>query len=83
MQQTVVDRVLVPLTEQLGVESARKLVDFEIPADVQERVRDLGEKSNCGELTDDEKAEYEGYVAVGNLLSLLKSRARLLLRRSA
>jgi len=83
MQETLVDRVLVPLTEQLGAETARKLVSFEVPAEVQDRVQILGAKSNSGELTVEERAEYEGYVAVGNLLGLLKSKARLLLSREA
>ena len=83
MQQTLVDRVLGPLTEQLGLESARKIVAFEMPPDVQERVRTLGARSSEGGLTDDERAEYEGYVSVGNWLGLLKSRARVLLQRDA
>jgi hypothetical protein len=81
MQQTLADRVLGPLTEQLGIESARKIVRSEIPLDVQERVRALGARSNSGTLTEQERAEYEGYVTVGNLLGLLKSRARLLLKQ--
>lgn len=83
MQQTLVDRVLGPLTEGLGIESARKIVGFEIPADVQERVRTLGAKSNSGTLSQQERAEYEGYVSVGNVLALLKSTARLLLQQSS
>ena len=83
MQQTLVDRVLGPLTEQLGLESARKIVAFEVPPDVQEKVRLLGTRSNEGVLTDEERAAYEGYVGVGNWLGLLKSRARVMLQRNA
>jgi hypothetical protein len=83
MQQTLVDRVLGPLTEQLGMESAQKIVSFDIPPDVQERVRALGARSSSGTLTEQERAEYEGYVTVGNVLGLLKSRARLLLKQEA
>ena len=83
MQQTLVDRVLDPLTDQLGLESARKIAAFEIPPDVQERVRVLGARSNEGALTDEERSEYEGYVSVGNWLGLLKSRARVMLQRDA
>lgn len=82
MQQTLVDRVLGPLTEQLGVESAKKIASFDIPLDVQKRVRALGAKSNSGTLTEKERAEYKGYVTVGNVLGLLKSRARLLVKKA-
>ena len=83
MQRTLAGRVLSPLTEQLGVESARKIVSFEIAPDGQRQVRVLGAKGNDGTLTEQEKAEYESYVSIGNLLGLLKSRARLLLRQEA
>lgn len=81
MEQALVDGVLGPLAELLGIETARKLASFEIPGSVQARVRTLGARSNEGTLTDEERAEYEGYVTVANVLALLKSRARLMLRQ--
>jgi hypothetical protein len=45
------------------------------------RMAELAEKSNGGSLTPDERRELESYVFVGDVLSLLKSKARLSLRK--
>jgi hypothetical protein len=41
------------------------------------RMAELAEKSDEGTLTPDERRELESYVFVGDVLSLLKSKARL------
>lgn len=43
------------------------------------RMKELAEKSNLGTLTCQEGDEYDGYIAVADLLSLWKSKARLAL----
>ena len=45
------------------------------------RMAELGAKSNEGTLTSDERRELESYVFVGDVLSLLKSKARVSLRK--
>jgi hypothetical protein len=47
----------------------------------QQRMAELARKSNEGTLTPDERRELESYVFVGDVLSLLKSKARLSLRK--
>src|SRR5271170_7125693 len=44
------------------------------------RMADLAEKSNAGHLSPDEQRELQSYVFVSDVLSLLKSKARLSLR---
>lgn len=45
------------------------------------RMTDLAARSNQGTLTPAERRELEGYVLVGDLLSLLKAKARLSLTK--
>jgi len=45
------------------------------------RLAELSHKSNEGTLTPDERRELEGYVFVGDVLAMLKSKARLSLRK--
>ncbi len=44
------------------------------------RMAELAEKSSEGALSPEERREFESYVFVGDVLSLLKSKARLSLR---
>ncbi len=46
-----------------------------------DRMRQLAERSETGELTDDERAEFDSYLHSGNLLAVIQSKARLALRR--
>jgi hypothetical protein len=43
----------------------------------QARMNELASKSERGALTPQEAEEYDGYIAAADLLSLLKSKARL------
>jgi hypothetical protein len=45
------------------------------------RLAELAEKANEGTLSTEERAEYEAYVKVGDVLSLLHLKARKLLGR--
>ena len=44
--------------------------------DVQQRVDVLASKCNEGELNDEERGEYESLVRVGNILAVLKAKAK-------
>jgi len=76
----MLDRALEPISQSLNLESARALVQASADPSVQERVSQLAEKCDCGELSEAERDEYETYVPVGNLPSILQAKARLFLR---
>ncbi len=80
-ETSVLERFLEPVSETLNVEAARKLVRRKADTKTQKRVDALARKCNNGDLTSDERAEYEQYVAVGNIIAILKAKARLLLAR--
>jgi hypothetical protein len=77
----IIDRLLSSLTECLTPEVARALVELRAAPEVQARIDELAEKSNEGELSPDEAAEYHAIVDIVDLISLLQAKARAQLAR--
>jgi hypothetical protein len=61
---------------------ARAIICLRFSAVQNEQMRQLADKHNRGELTEEERDQLESYRRVGNFLALLQSKARLSLRRS-
>lgn len=74
----VLERLLEPVTSSLNVEAARALLRLKADAKTQARIDKLAHKCNEGELSPLERAEYERYVTAGNLIAVLKAKARIL-----
>ena len=70
------DSLLDPLSRCFDVESARRLVNFQIDALVQKRMDELAERANEGALTDGERSEYEALINAADFISILKLKAR-------
>ncbi len=77
----VLERLLEPVSSSLNEEAARKLVRLKADRKAQARVAKLARKCNNGDLTHDERAEYETYVLAGELVAILQAQARILLAR--
>jgi hypothetical protein len=77
----VLDRLLDPLLRCLTPESARAVVALRADAAAQARIAELADKCSEGLLTLAERREYEVYVQVGDMISILQAKARLLLRQ--
>jgi hypothetical protein len=60
---------------------ARRILEVRADAETQERVQELAEKCNEGQLTADERAEYEAYVSTSTFVAILQAKARALLAR--
>ena len=75
----VLERLLEPVSRNLNVEAAKKLLNLKADAKTQARVDQLAKKCNEGALSPTEKSEYEQYVTAGNLVAILQAKARLLL----
>jgi len=75
----LLDRILEPVSSALNREAARKLLDVKADRKTQARVAKLAEKCNEGNLTPEERHEYETYVMAGNIIAILKAQARILL----
>lgn len=62
---------------------ARRVVDYRIDSDAQDRLADLREKANNGQLDDVERIEYAQLVEDLDLLAILQAKARSALERRA
>lgn len=79
----IFSRVIDPSNPSLTPEAARALLHLGYSDSDHARMTELAGKSNAGELTEEERRELEGYVFVGDVLAMLKSKARLSLRSNA
>ena len=75
----ILDRILDPVVNAFSPEVARRIVALKAGEDVQSRVDDLAAKANNGDLTEDERAEYEAYVDAIDLVSILQAKSRRML----
>lgn len=73
----ILDRLLEPVSSSLNDEAARKLIGLKADRKAQVRVARLARKCNEGELTPEERAEYEMYVMAGDFVAILQAKARL------
>ena len=82
-QPLVLDRLLDPVGRCLTRRSAQALLDLHADPDLQAHIEGLAHKSTVGRLTPEERSEYEALVAAGTVISILKSKARVLLAKSS
>ncbi len=82
MSNTVLDRFLRPFTECLTPEVAQRIVNLQLDPQSQSRLDELAAKANEGQLTDDERQEYEEFVEGIDLMGILKARVRTVLAQS-
>lgn len=75
------DRYLDPVADALSPQAAQRILDLEPEAEIIRRVEELGEKSDAGSLTDDERDEYRALADAGTLVALLKAKARRVVAR--
>ena len=68
--------MLEPFTQALTPELTEHLANLKALPEVQSRVSELAEKCNEGELSEAERAEYEAFVRGGNLINIIKAKAR-------
>src|ERR1035437_8305723 len=62
-------------------EVARYLLSIGFGERDGDRMQHLADRSESGTLTDEERAEFDCYLHVGNLLAVMQSKARVALRR--
>jgi hypothetical protein len=69
-------RGTAPFFALLTAEQTRKLAEMQGDPNLDERLSELAERANEGELSDVERAEYEGYIEANTLLTVLQAEAR-------
>ena len=78
---TLLDRILKPICSSLNPEAAEKIVALKADRKVQARVTKLADKCNEGDLTPEERREYETYLLANHVVAIFKAQARIVLGR--
>jgi len=74
------NQMLEPLSQLLSVEAAQAIVSLQIGATMLARIQELADRCSEGILTEQEKAECQGYAEGAEILSLIKLKASRILR---
>lgn len=74
-------RLMQAQTSALSPDVAEYLLSIELPENDRIRMEQLAGRSEAGTLTEEERAEFEGYLHIGNLLAVMQSKARVALGR--
>lgn len=82
-KQRSLDRLLEPVGKCLTPRSARALLQLRADDETQEHIEELARKSTAGQLTLEERSEYEALVAAGTVISILQAKARRALAKSS
>ncbi len=72
------DRGVRPVMEIVLPGKADAIISFRADPELQARIEDLARKSTEGQLTEDERAEYAGYVRANKFVAILKRQAKQL-----
>lgn len=76
------NRGIDPVVRFLTEDQAREIVCYRGTPELQQRIEELAERCNDGDLTPDDRAEYEAYVQANKFVAILQARARKLLSKS-
>lgn len=79
MDNTAFDRGTDPILRFFTVAQARGIVEYRGDSELQQRIEELACKANEGELTEAERAEYQGYVRANKFVAILQAKARKLI----
>ena len=78
----LLERVLGPAGVSMPEETARWLTTLQPSPDLETRLDELAYKNTEGSLTNDERAEYECTVLLGDIISVLQAKARHILNNA-
>ena len=81
-QPTFLERMVDPIGRVLTPEAAKEILEVRADSETQCRIDELAEKCSEGTLTSEERTEYQEFVSLFNLLTLLQARARSILEVS-
>ena len=70
------DRGIDPVLDLLTQEQAKRIAGWRADESLHARVSELSAKANEGELTPEERAEYEGYIQANDFVTILQTQAR-------
>jgi len=77
---TIWEMILRPHFGAMTPKTAKTILDLSIPDSERERMKVLLAKAKAGTLTRDETLDLDEYERAGNMLSVLKAKARRILK---
>ena len=80
-ETTAFDRGVGPILRTVLLDKAETVLGFRPDPVLQGRIEELAVKSTEGELTDEERAELEGYARANKFIAVLQRQARRILGR--
>lgn len=78
--QQAFHRGIAPVFALLSSDQLRHLAQLAADVSLADRVDELAGKANEGELTAEERAEYEAYIEANNVVAVLQAEARFRLQ---
>jgi len=82
VEAAILNRVIRPMEHDLPLPVARELIKLSLDESDRARMHELARKNRLGALTEQERAELDGYVHVGMALDMLQAKARLSIKRA-
>lgn len=80
-ETAILARVFEPAPGAMTQEAARYFLNVKFPPEDVAKMNELAEKSREGSLSEKERLALENYCHVGDLLGILQSKARMILRK--
>lgn len=81
-EAAILERMIEPQSTMLDPRLANYLLSLDFKPNDHERMNELSEKAQEGELSGDEVQELDSYLNLGHFLALLQSKTRLSLRHA-
>jgi hypothetical protein len=78
-QTALVERVFDPADRSITPEVARWIMELRADGELKSRVDELAERCNEGTITGEELSEYDLYVTIANVVTILQAKARAVL----
>jgi hypothetical protein len=75
-------RGTAPIFAILTPDQTKRLAELEGDPGLSDRLAELAEKANTGDLSPSDREEYEAYIEANNLLAVLQAEARFRLNQS-
>ena len=82
-EATAFERGVRPLLQLVLRDKAETVLNFRPDPALQSRIEELATRSTDGELSEEERAEYEGYVRANKFIAILRRQAHQLLGTTA
>lgn len=75
----VIDRMLDPVAQAFNTDAARRLADLRFDPELQRHIERLADLASEGQLTAEQRAEYDSVRNIGDVVSVLRIKARAVL----